>query len=58
MGYLSFGIGGLASQREPFMQDVRAISDLKLRASWGLVGNNRIGNYDAIARTSTSYYTS
>jgi TonB-linked SusC/RagA family outer membrane protein len=42
---------------EPFMQDIRAVSDLKIRASWGLVGNNRIGNYDAIARTSTSYYT-
>ncbi|MFD1143585.1 TonB-dependent receptor [Larkinella insperata] len=40
---------------EPFMQDVRQISDLKLRASWGLVGNNRIGNYDAIARVSTGY---
>lgn len=42
---------------EPFMQNIRAVSDLKLRASWGLVGNNRIGNYDAIARTSISYYS-
>ncbi|QJW92347.1 SusC/RagA family TonB-linked outer membrane protein [Spirosoma taeanense] len=41
---------------ESFMSDVRSVSDLKLRASWGLVGNNRIGNYDAIARTGTSYY--
>ncbi|MGV3588773.1 MAG: SusC/RagA family TonB-linked outer membrane protein [Adhaeribacter sp.] len=41
---------------ESFLSDVSQISDLKLRASWGLVGNNRIGNYDAIARTGTGYY--
>ncbi|HEX8060128.1 MAG TPA: TonB-dependent receptor, partial [Cyclobacteriaceae bacterium] len=41
---------------ESFMSGIQKITDLKLRASWGLVGNNRIGNYDAIARTSTSYY--
>ncbi|WP_097128674.1 SusC/RagA family TonB-linked outer membrane protein [Spirosoma fluviale] len=40
---------------ESFMRDVRPISDLKIRASWGLVGNNRIGDYDAIARTGNSY---
>ncbi|WP_460912992.1 SusC/RagA family TonB-linked outer membrane protein [Spirosoma areae] len=40
---------------ESFMRNVRPISDLKLRGSWGLVGNNRIGDYDAIARTSTGY---
>lgn len=41
---------------EPFMSGISQISNMKLRASWGLVGNNRIGNYDAIARTSTGYY--
>ncbi len=40
---------------ESFMRNVHPVSDLKLRASWGLVGNNRIGDYDAIARTSTGY---
>ncbi len=40
---------------ESFMRNVRPVSDLKLRASWGLVGNNRIGDYDAIARISTGY---
>ncbi len=40
---------------ESFMRNVRPVSDLKLRASWGLVGNNRIGDYDAIARLSTGY---
>jgi TonB-dependent starch-binding outer membrane protein SusC len=47
---------GWRIDRENFMKGIEQISDLKLRASWGLVGNNRIGNYDAIARTGTSYY--
>ena len=42
---------------EPFLKNISQISDLKVRASWGLVGNNKIGNYDAIARTTSTYYT-
>lgn len=30
---------------EDFLQDLPAISDLKLRASWGITGNQNIGNY-------------
>ena len=30
---------------EPFLEDVQAISLMKLRAGWGQLGNNRIGNY-------------
>ncbi|MCB0561136.1 MAG: TonB-dependent receptor [Lewinellaceae bacterium] len=30
---------------EPFFADVNFISDLKLRASWGILGNQEIGNY-------------
>ena len=41
---------------EPFLQNVSQISELKLRASWGLVGNNKIGNYESIARTVSGYY--
>jgi len=41
---------------EPFMKGISQISDLKVRGSWGLVGNNKIGNYDAIARTTSTYY--
>ena len=47
---------GWRIDKERFMEKITLINDLKLRASWGLVGNNRIGNYDAIARTSSSYY--
>ena len=34
---------------ENFLKDVEKINDLKLRASYGLTGNNNIGNYDHIA---------
>ncbi|WP_297814402.1 TonB-dependent receptor [Segetibacter sp.] len=45
----SAAIGWRVSQ-EPFMQAVKAISDLKLRASYGIVGNDQIGNYGAIGQ--------
>lgn len=31
---------------EPFMKSITALSDLKLRVSYGELGNNAIGNYD------------
>lgn len=34
---------------EPFMYDQEWISRLKIRGSWGLIGNDRIGNYESIA---------
>lgn len=51
----SASVGWRISQ-EKFMQDVQQISDLKLRASFGISGNNRIGNYASIGRLSTGYY--
>jgi TonB-dependent starch-binding outer membrane protein SusC len=48
---------GWRVNNEPFLENVGQISDLKLRASWGLVGNNRLtSNYGAISRLSNSYY--
>ncbi|MBN8826714.1 MULTISPECIES: TonB-dependent receptor [unclassified Spirosoma] len=41
---------------EPFMKSIKAISDLKLRASYGLNGNNFISNYGSIGLISTSNY--
>ena len=38
---------------EPFFH-VDAISNLKLRASWGLTGNQEIGNYNAISTLSAA----
>jgi TonB-linked SusC/RagA family outer membrane protein len=40
--------------REPFMQQMTFLSNLKLRASWGELGNGSVlGNYDYIALLST-----
>lgn len=41
--------------QEPWMKDVKSISNLKIRASYGLVGNqNGIGNYETLG-TATDY---
>lgn len=40
----SFSAGWVVSE-ESFLKSIRAISFLKLRASWGTLGNERIGNY-------------
>lgn len=42
--------------QEGFMSGISAISDLKLRASYGIAGNNRIGNYSAIGLLNTGFY--
>lgn len=43
----SFSAGWRMSE-ESFMKNLEFISNMKLRASWGEVGNNAIGNYDYI----------
>src|SRR5659263_198331 len=39
---------------EPFMKSVKAVSKLKLRASWGIIGNEKISYYDRYARVQSS----
>ena len=51
----SVSLGWRISQ-EKFMQNVKQISDLKIRASFGISGNNRIGNYSAVGLLSTGFY--
>jgi len=51
----SASIGWRISQ-ESFMQDIQQVSDMKIRAGFGISGNNRIGNYASIGRLSTGYY--
>ena len=47
--------GAWRISEEPFMQNVRPVSDLKLRLSWGSVGNQSgIGNYTTLGNA-TSY---
>jgi len=47
---------GWRISQENFMQNIQIINDLKLRASYGIVGNNRIGDYSAIGLLSVGYY--
>lgn len=42
---------------ETFMTDLATISNLKLRASWGITGNNAVGDYDQIAALAAASYT-
>ncbi len=51
----SFSVGYNITE-EPFMKSVNMISNLKLRASYGLSGNNQIGNYSQIGLLSTATY--
>jgi len=51
----SASVGWRVSE-EGFMQGVRVISDLKLRASYGLTGNNAIGDYRAIGQLRDANY--
>jgi len=39
---------------EAFMQQSRSVSKLKLRASWGIIGNEKISYYDRYARVQSS----
>ncbi|MCH4551735.1 SusC/RagA family TonB-linked outer membrane protein [Aestuariibaculum lutulentum] len=42
---------------EDFMKDNGIFNELKLRGSWGLSGNNNIGNYESIANLSNTNYS-
>lgn len=41
---------------EPFMENLDWLTDLKLRGSWGVTGNNDIGNYSSLAVLNASNY--
>ncbi|QNL50478.1 TonB-dependent receptor [Olivibacter sp. SDN3] len=51
----SVSVGWVASD-ESFLQEQEKISFLKVRASYGLVGNNNIGNYTSIAMMGPNNY--
>jgi TonB-linked SusC/RagA family outer membrane protein len=51
----SASVGWRVSQ-EKFMQGVSKISELKLRASYGLIGNNQIPDYASVGLISSSNY--
>jgi len=41
---------------EPFMPKYTWLNDLKLRGSWGITGNNNIGNYSSLSFMSANNY--
>ncbi len=47
---------GWRISEEPFMQDLDPVSNLKLKGSFGLTGNNAIGNYGAIGLLGITNY--
>lgn len=51
----SLSVGWKISE-EGFMDNVTLINDLKLRAGFGISGNNRIGNYSSIGLLSSGFY--
>lgn len=56
-GFFPSVSAGWRLSEEDFLKNNRVITDLKLRASWGQVGNQNVGNYPfASTLASTSYY--
>lgn len=55
-GYFPAASVGWIVSEEPFLQGSRGLSFLKLRASYGMTGNNAIGLYDALGAYATSKY--
>ncbi len=49
-GYFPSFSAGWRISAESFLENVSAISDLKIRAGWGLVGNDNIGQYAYFGR--------
>ena len=47
---------GWILSNEAFMKDIDKLSYLKVRGSWGIVGNYAIGNYDYLATMTGSNY--
>lgn len=55
-GYFPSVSAGWAMSEEKWMKRQRAISELKLRASWGLSGNNAIGQFNYLNKMGKNSY--
>jgi len=53
-GYFPSVAAGWRLSEEAFMDDVGVVSNLKLRASWGVIGNDKIAFYPSVASVSTN----
>jgi TonB-linked SusC/RagA family outer membrane protein len=57
-GYFPSAAFGYRLVDEKFMQNFPVVSDLKLRASYGITGNQEISNYQSLSRYSVGAYAS
>ncbi|MGM9507376.1 SusC/RagA family TonB-linked outer membrane protein [Larkinella sp. GY13] len=57
-GYFPSVSAGWLISDESFMQHVKFVNSLKVRASYGIAGNNQIPNYGAISLLSATNYVS
>ncbi|MDO6434894.1 TonB-dependent receptor [Flavitalea sp. BT771] len=55
-GYFPSGAFAWRMSDESFIKDIRAISDLKLRTSYGVTGNQEIGSYQSLSQYTTNGY--
>ena len=55
-GYFPSGSVAWRLSQEDFLNDVKWLSDLKIRASYGITGNNNIGDYAAIGLMTNANY--
>ncbi len=53
--YPAIGLGWNVSD-EPFMKNITAINNLKLRGGWGISGNRNVGAYSTLGALSSSFY--
>lgn len=56
-GYFPSGAFAWRMSEEDFIRRIKAISDLKLRLSYGVTGNQEIGSYNALSHYSTNSYS-
>ena len=56
-GYFPSVSGAWKIAEEAFMSDVDFVSNLKLRAGWGITGNNRIGDFAAYSTVSSNQWS-
>jgi TonB-linked SusC/RagA family outer membrane protein len=57
-GYFPSVSAGWLISDESFMQNIKAVNTLKIRASYGVAGNNQIPNYGSVSLLGTSNYVS
>lgn len=55
-GYFPSVALGYRMSEESFIKDLKVISDLKIRGSYGLTGNQEIGSYQSLPRLATDLF--